>query len=155
MLMFYFFAIFSVFWGSQKWPKSLHSEWKFFLKNSYFSKIVETVFIYKNITSSQKLHQNWTIFGEVSCKKHYQNKAPWMPIWYAKLWKFVTWQPQRLYWWNVPRIYISVKSFTWQILGAEFKGHQRMHIWNVFWLMSIIFQTKLKNSEMHNAFACI
>ena len=48
MLMFYFFAIFFCFlevnWPP-KLPKILHSEWKFFLKNSYFSKIVETLFL--------------------------------------------------------------------------------------------------------------
>ena len=58
-----------------------------------------------------KFQQNWTMFGGVRAQ--------------PKTLKLLTSQPQMLYWWNLPQIYILIQSFIWQNLRAQLIRRRR------------------------------
>ena len=55
-------------------------------------------------------------------QKSQKGAISWMLNQYKKLWKFLISQPHMLYWWNLPQIYILVRSFICQNLGVWFIG---------------------------------
>ena len=41
-----------------------------------------------------------------------------MSNWYKKLWKFITWQPQMLFKWNLPELFIFIRFLSYETLRA-------------------------------------
>ena len=61
-----------------------------------------------------KFQQGWTMFGGVRTQ--------------PKTLKRLTSQPQMLYWWNLPQIYILLRSFIWQNLkGTTHKAQEAIN----------------------------
>ena len=61
-----------------------------------------------------KFQQGWTMFGGVRTQ--------------SKTLKRLTSQPQMLYWWNLPQIYILLRSFIWQNLkGTTHKAQEAIN----------------------------
>ena len=58
-------------------------------------------------------------------QKSQKGAISWMLNQYKKLWKFLISQPHMLYWWNLPQIYILIRSFICQNLGVWFIGLRR------------------------------
>ena len=68
-----------------------------------------------------KFHKSQTIFRVVRAKR----AISWMLNWYEKFWKFLTWQPQMLYSWNLPRLCIFMRPSIWQKIEACLIGRKR------------------------------
>ena len=93
-------------------------------QNSKFWRIFQTVcFSYWKTTSVQsfsKINQNlWAQAPHPFPLSHFKKGAiSWMLNQYEKLTKFLTSQPQMLFWRNLSQIYIWIRSFIWQKLGT-------------------------------------
>ena len=89
-----------------------------FSKKTIFPKIIQTLFF-----------SVWVLYlGKISAKWDYSISVPPTPFphkkkekkkrkgqfmdgnRYTKIWKLFTWQPQMLYWWNLPQLCISMRS---------------------------------------------
>ena len=62
-----------------------------------------------------KFQQDWAIFGKVRAQKTLK-RGHFMDA--KSIQKSLTSQPQMLYWWNLPQVYILIRSFIWQNLGV-------------------------------------
>ena len=51
-----------------------------------------------------EFRQYWSI-GTIA-----KRAISWMLNRYAKLWKLLSWQPQMLFWWNLPRLCIFIRA---------------------------------------------
>ena len=60
-----------------------------------------------------KFQQDWTMFGGARAQKTKKGPFHWMLNQCKKLWKFLTSQPQMLYWWNLPQILMKRATFIW------------------------------------------
>ena len=65
-----------------------------------------------------KSQHNQTIIGGVRPKTPQEGTILWLLNHYEKPWKFLTSQTQMLYWWNLPQIYILIRSFICQNVGV-------------------------------------
>ena len=109
-----------------------------------------------------KFLQNWTIFRVVRTWNPLPPKRviSWMLNWYEKLWKLLTWQPQMLYRWNLPRLYIFVwLTKNWGVTHKE-KGGVKEKLSKIsqkisFFLALLNFFHFLRLQEKHCHIWCI
>ena len=52
--------------------------------------------------------------------------------WLENIWKFMTWQPQTLYSWNLPQLCIPMRPFIWQKIGAWLIRHRKAWLKNLW-----------------------
>ena len=107
------------------WPKNLWKKakklfsWLNFLEFSrLYQKPYHISYIILHCITGKNVVQIRLDLGLQSIKNH--PKAAKNPTFccYEKLWKHMTWQPQILYWWNLPGLCISMKPFIWPKIGV-------------------------------------
>ena len=100
---------------AQKWNKTVNFGClPYTRKFKILKDFLNSVFVVGDYLWS-KFKQVWTMFGEVRAQKTLKGAISWMVNQYKK---HSTSQPQMLYWWNLPQMYILIRSFIWQNLGA-------------------------------------
>ena len=118
------FGFLAVHWAL-KWTKTVNFgcipfEPKFKILKDFSN----TVFLLLEDYLCSKFQQNWTACVGVRARTPLPHNFPkkgaisWMLNQYEKLRKFLTSQPQMLFWRNLSQIYIWIRSFIWQNLGA-------------------------------------
>ena len=73
---------------------------------------VETQIFKRFIKHCFYLHEYYLLwkFGGVRVQNKTKRDNSWMLNWNKKPWKFITWQPQILYWRNLPQLRTSIRS---------------------------------------------
>ena len=91
-------------------------------KNLRFSKILKLKITFSLVECYLwwKFYQSRTMFTEFRAEIAPPERAMLMLNQYEKNWKFITWQPQTLYLWNVLRLCIFIRPSIWQIIEAWF-----------------------------------
>ena len=121
----YFFSISAIFRekrGVKVGPKVQTLGTFRFHKNLPFSKILKLKITFSLVECYLwwKFYQSRTMFTEFRAEIAPPERAMLMLNQYEKNWKFITWQPQTLYLWNVLRLCIFIRPSIWQIIEAWF-----------------------------------
>ena len=104
----------------------------------------------------------WPHLGELRPENHPEAACKYSFGCYENIWKFITWQPQTLRQWNLPRLRIFMRPFIWQKIGTSHIGCKRAWLKNfwkraqkcVFGLISWNFQNCIKNYNICDTLPC-
>ena len=110
---------------AQKWTKTVNFGYVPLRKNSKFWKVLQILCLHnERIPLLKILAKSSLIWGERG-----PNPPKWAISWmlnrYENLWNFITWQPQMLYIWNLPRLSNFIRPLFWHKLGAYVVGRKR------------------------------
>ena len=127
----YFVQFWPPSWG--KWAPKLDKNWKkktlvtcSFCKNWNFQKNFNTLFLSLTATSGASLTKIEPFLGELGPKTP-RPKWPnsWMLHRTKNFWKFITWELQMLWRWNLPRLCIFIRPSIWQNIWTSPIGSGR------------------------------
>ena len=122
------FSNISIFLGLH-WPWKWTKNFKFLVrpisaKIRTFWKILQKLFLPSRSLPSVKIWSRLNHIWGIRVQTLHSPPSPkkriisWMLNWYKKIGKFLTWQPQMLYQWSLPRFFFFLKSLICQILGS-------------------------------------
>ena len=99
---------------SQIWTKNVHFQYvPLLLKYKILKDCWSNFFDVWETTSGKNIHQNWAVSGgERTHKLPKRGNLMDTPS-PRNIWTFITWEPQMLYRWNLPRLCIFMRPFIW------------------------------------------
>ena len=113
------FGFLAVNWAP-KWTETVNLRSFLLSQNSKFWRIFQTLcFSYWKLPMVKVSARSNNIWGSKGQRNRKKGPFPWILNQYKKLWHFLISQPHILYWWNLPQIYILMRSFISQILGGS------------------------------------
>ena len=121
----FFFFISAIFRGNGK--SKLNQKCEFWLstvsvKIWIFQRFLKYSFFFLNNTPGENFIKIGQHLKKLGPKKPPKRAISWMLNQHEKLWKFITWQPQMLYSWNLPRLCIFLTPSIWRKIEVWLLG---------------------------------
>ena len=98
----------------QTWTKTVKFEYvSFLLKHKILKDCWDNFFALWETNLAQNLSKIEPYLGKKGPRNHPKGTISWMLHRHKTIWAFITCEPQMLYWWKLPPLYISMRSLIW------------------------------------------
>ena len=104
---------------AQNWTKTENfGHVLFVLKHLILKYHSHTVFFWWCTTSGPNFKKFEPYLGVKGPRNPQKGPISWLLYRYENIWKLITLEPEMLCWWNLPRVCIFMRPFTWPKIGA-------------------------------------